>query len=43
MRETGDVDTEAVSCQLVPQGMNRMGMNTEVKDRQRLEGAALMC
>lgn len=43
MKVTGEVDTEAVSCQLVPQGMTLMGMNTEVKDRQSLEDAALMC
>lgn len=43
MKVTGEVDTEAVSCQLVPQGMTPLGMNTEVKDRQSLEDAALMC
>lgn len=43
MRVTGEVDTEGVSCQLVPQGRTRMGLNTEVKDRQSLEDAALMC
>lgn len=43
MKVTGEVDTEAVSCRPVPQGMTLMGMNTEVKDRQSLEDAALMC
>lgn len=43
MKVTGEVDTEAVSCQLVPQGMTPLGMNTDVKDRQSLEDATLMC
>ncbi len=42
MKVSGEVDTGGVSSQLVPQGMTLMGMNTEVKDRQSLEDAALM-